>query len=177
VGFIIFYTIKHTILLSSDPFTRGYYSFSIILFLTIGLNIFYVFSKGTKNFAHFQEEVYDVKWVIPTSWGFGLVCGLLWVYPFGPMAKKTLERRKLAKEQEQAATRSSDEAIEQENKAIDPDVDEYIPEPSAKPAVVSFHDTIATDPSEENLQDVKPKSFTSKLAAATFNQGKIARLL
>ncbi|KAL3803080.1 hypothetical protein ACHAWO_010646 [Cyclotella atomus] len=170
VGFIIFYTIKHTILLSSDPFTRGYYSFSIILFLTIGLNIFYVFAKGTKNFAHFQEEVYDIKWVIPTSWGVGLVCGLLWVYPFGPMAKKTLERRKLAKEQEQAATRSSDEAVEQENEAIDPDVDEYIPEPSAKPAVVSFHDTIATDPSEENLQDVKPKSFTRKLAAATFNQ-------
>lgn len=81
VGFIIFYIIKHAILLSSEPFNRGYYSFSIILFLTIGLNVFFIFAKGTKvrmtidnvhlfaldwsksiisvsrckNFTHFQE--------------------------------------------------------------------------------------------------------------------------
>lgn len=48
VGFIIFFLVKHTILLSKDPFNRGYYSFSVILFLTIGLNVFYVFAKGTK---------------------------------------------------------------------------------------------------------------------------------
>jgi hypothetical protein len=47
-GFLIFYTIKHAILLSADPFNRGYYSFSIILFLTIGLNVFFIFAKGTK---------------------------------------------------------------------------------------------------------------------------------
>jgi phosphate/sulfate permease len=47
-GFLIFYTIKHAILLSTDPFNRGYYSFSIILFLTIGLNVFFIFAKGTK---------------------------------------------------------------------------------------------------------------------------------
>jgi sodium-dependent phosphate transporter len=170
VGFIIFYIIKRTILLSSDPFTRGYYSFSIILFLTIGLNVFYVFAKGTKNFSNFQDEVYDIKWVIPTSWGVGLVCGLLWIYPFGPMAKKTLEQRKLAKEQEQTAVSSTGDAVEQENEVIDPDDEEERPEPSAKQVVVSFHDTVVTDPSEGNLQDSKRKSFASKLAAATFNQ-------
>jgi hypothetical protein len=173
VGFIIFYIIKRTILLSSDPFTRGYYSFSIILFLTIGLNVFYVFAKGTKNFSNFRDEVYDIKWVIPTSWGVGLVCGLLWIYPFGPMAKKTLEQRKLAKEQEQTAVSSTGDAVEQENEVIDPDDEEERPEPSAKQVVVSFHDTVVTDPSEENLQDSKRKSFASKLAAATFNQGDL----
>jgi hypothetical protein len=48
VGFIIFFLIKHLILLSANPFNRGYYSFPVILFLTIGLNVFYVFAKGTK---------------------------------------------------------------------------------------------------------------------------------
>ncbi|KAL7514597.1 hypothetical protein ACHAXN_011924 [Cyclotella atomus] len=146
-GFIIFFIIKHAILLSSDPFNRGYYSFSIILFLTIGLNVFFIFNKGTKNFTNFQDEVYDIKWVIPTSWGVGLVCGLLWVWPFGPMALKTIEQRKLAKEQQLAAT--SGKTVEQEKAAdddedevIDPD-EEYVPKPAAvKPAVVSFHDNL-----------------------------------
>jgi phosphate/sulfate permease len=48
IGFVIFFLVKHIILLSADPFKRGYYSFSVILFLTIGLNVFYVFNKGTK---------------------------------------------------------------------------------------------------------------------------------
>ncbi|KAL7502038.1 hypothetical protein ACHAXN_000140, partial [Cyclotella atomus] len=114
-------------------------------------------------------------WVIPTSWGVGLVCGLLWIWPFGPMAKQTLEQRKLAREQQLAAT--SVKAVDQEKAAdnydedevIDPD-EEYVPKPATvKPAVVSFHDTTNTETSEETL-DTKPKTFSEKLAAATFNQ-------
>eukprot|EP00804_Cyclotella_cryptica_P027363 CCRYP_021162-RB/>CCRYP_021162-RB protein AED:0.30 eAED:0.30 QI:452/0.66/0.71/1/0.66/0.71/7/482/506 len=109
IGFIIFFLIKHIILLAENPFNRGYYTFSVILFLTIGLNVFFVFNKGTKNFTHFQDEVYDIKWVIPTSWGIGLVCGILWLWPFGPQAKVIIEKRRLAKEEAKAAIKQGED--------------------------------------------------------------------
>lgn len=67
IGFCFFYAIRYFILLSTNPFDRGYYAFSFILFVTIGIDVFFIFNKGTKNFEHFQKEVYDDKWVIPTS--------------------------------------------------------------------------------------------------------------
>ncbi|KAL3796407.1 hypothetical protein HJC23_004204 [Cyclotella cryptica] len=184
IGFIIFFIIKHLILLSADPFKRGYYSFSVILFLTIGLNVFYVFNKGTKNFSHFQDEVYDVKWVVPTSWGIGLACGLLWIWPFGPMAKKTLEERRLARAEIETAM---EHTVDEENvspqandnddtafdpdvdydarsQTIDPDSDNYVPQPN-KPAI-SFHMTTKeTTPAER-----KQKSIAGRIAAATVDQ-------
>lgn len=122
--------------------------------------------------------MYDIKWVIPTSWGVGLVCGLLWIWPFGPMAKQTLEKRKLAREQQQAATGVT--AVDQEkltdnddyDEVIDPD-EEYVPKPAVAKPVVSFHGTSNTEASEETPEDSKPKTFAGKLAAATFNQGEI----
>jgi sodium-dependent phosphate transporter len=70
--------------MSKNPFERGYYSFSFVLFATIGVNLFFILNKGTKNFEHFQENVYDDRWVIPTSFGVGLFVGILWIWPFGP---------------------------------------------------------------------------------------------
>eukprot|EP00804_Cyclotella_cryptica_P013544 CCRYP_021091-RA/>CCRYP_021091-RA protein AED:0.10 eAED:0.10 QI:0/0/0/1/0.83/0.85/7/0/555 len=184
IGFIIFFIIKHLILLSADPFKRGYYSFSVILFLTIGLNVFYVFNKGTKNFSHFQDEVYDVKWVVPTSWGIGLACALLWIWPFGPMAKKTLEERRLARAEIETAIEPtvdeenvSPKANDKDDTAFDPDVDygaqsqtidpdsdNYIPQPG-KPAI-SFHMTTK----ESTPAERKQKSIAGRIAAATVDQ-------
>ena len=63
-------------------------------------------SKGTKNFEHFQEEVYDVKWVVPVSFAVGAIVGLLWLWPFGPYVKKKME----AKKRSDAAAAESTEA-------------------------------------------------------------------
>eukprot|EP00804_Cyclotella_cryptica_P027365 CCRYP_021162-RC/>CCRYP_021162-RC protein AED:0.29 eAED:0.29 QI:452/1/1/1/1/0.8/5/1106/344 len=175
IGFIIFFLIKHVILLAENPFNRGYYSFSVILFLTIGLNVFFVFNKGTKNFSHFQDEVYDIKWVIPTSWGIGLVCGILWLWPFGPQAKVILEKRRLAKEEAKAAIKQGEDqekALPQANdddEVIDPDDDEYVPAPQKQP-VISFHET-----TKEPVVVEKEKSFFGRLAAATVDQGMYCR--
>ncbi|KAL7506722.1 hypothetical protein ACHAXN_004885, partial [Cyclotella atomus] len=84
VGFAIFWLIRFFILIANDPFARGYYSFSLILFCVIALDIFFVLTKGTSNYDHFQNEVYDVKWVLPTSLAIGLVAAGLWFYPVGP---------------------------------------------------------------------------------------------
>jgi hypothetical protein len=77
------------------------------------------------------------------------------------MAKQTLEKRKLAREQQQAATGVT--AVDQE----------YVPKPAVAKPVVSFHGTSNTEASEETTEDSKPKTFAEKLAAATFNQGEI----
>ena len=126
-----------------------------------------------QNFTHFQDEVYDVKWVIPTSWGIGLVFGLLWVWPFGPMAKKTIEKRMLAKEAAKAAMADREKAVLQadidEDEVIDPDDDDYVPSP-AKQSIVSFHDTTKEPVIVEKEQ--KEKSLFGRIAAATIDQGK-----
>lgn len=58
--------------------------------------MFFIMSKGTKNFEHFQEEVYDVKWVVPVSFAVGAVVGLLWLWPFGPYVKRKMEAKRAA---------------------------------------------------------------------------------
>lgn len=123
-----------------------------------------------QNFTHFQDEVYDIKWVIPTSWGIGLVCGLLWVWPFGPMAKETIEKRRLAREAAKEAAANQEKvisvAVVDEDEVFDPDDDDYVPSP-AKQSVVSFHDT-----TKEPVMVEKEKSLFGRIAAATVNQGK-----
>lgn len=62
--------------------------------ITLAIDVFFIFSKGTKNFTYFHENVYDLKWVIPTSLGIGAVVGLMWLWPIGPYAKRRLQARK-----------------------------------------------------------------------------------
>lgn len=49
LGFAVFAFARKFILLSPDPFKRGYYFFPLILFVTIGIDIFFIMSKGTKK--------------------------------------------------------------------------------------------------------------------------------
>ncbi|KAL7549545.1 hypothetical protein ACHAWF_012817 [Thalassiosira exigua] len=96
-GFLIFLFIRRGVLLGDDPFRRGYYTFPFVLFATITINLFFIFNKGTKNFTHFQENVYDTKWVVPTCVGIGAVVGLLWLWPIGPAVKRKLEAKREAR--------------------------------------------------------------------------------
>ncbi|KAL7451488.1 hypothetical protein ACHAWC_003318 [Mediolabrus comicus] len=100
-AFCIYGFIRHFILMSANPFERGYYSFSFVLFVTIGINLFFILNKGTKNFEHFQQNVYDDRWVVPTSFGAGLLFGILWIWPIGPMVKRKMEAKREAEQQQQ----------------------------------------------------------------------------
>ena len=93
--------------MSENPFERGYYSFSFVLFATIGVNLFFILNKGTKNFEHFQENVYDNRWVVPTSFGVGLLIGMLWIWPVGPWVKRRMEAKRAAAQQETDQAMSS----------------------------------------------------------------------
>mmetsp|Transcript_13414 Transcript_13414/g.20889 ORF Transcript_13414/g.20889 Transcript_13414/m.20889 type:complete len:580 (+) Transcript_13414:48-1787(+) len=99
-AFCIYGFIRHFILMSEDPFKRGYYTFPFVLFATIGVNLFFILNKGTQNFEYFQENVYDNRWVVPTSFGVGLLFGLVWLWPFGPWVKRRMEAKRAATQQE-----------------------------------------------------------------------------
>ncbi len=88
------------------------------------------------------------------------------------MAKKTLERRRMAREEATVAMQAAEKTFPQEeddDSVIDPD-EEYVAKPTkqtaSKPAVVAF----TASPVDEEVK--KPKTFGEKLAAATINQGK-----
>jgi sodium-dependent phosphate transporter len=149
-AFCIYGFIRHFILMSENSFERGYYSFSFVLFAAIGVNLvskstchvipfrlkkrnltryflcfpsqFFIFNKGTKNFENFQENVYDDRWVVPTSFGAGLLIGLLWLWPIGPIVKRKMETTHTASQREvdQAPLSSAVQAPSPKGAAIHP---------------------------------------------------------
>lgn len=116
VAFIIFALIRFFILLSANPFSRGYYTFSVILFITLAIDAFFIFNKGTKNFTYFHENIYDDKWVIPTCLGIGALVGLLWLWPIGPYAKRRLQ----AKRDEREAARATQAIVDANKQSSQP---------------------------------------------------------
>jgi len=155
------------ILLSANPFTRGYYAFSFILFVTIGIDIFFIFNKGTKNFKHFHNDVYDTKWVVPTSFGIGAFFGLLWLWPFGPLVKKKLEAKKNAGNNSEGLAATEKVPIgEEHDQDIEDGIDKAEEITAQEPAEASV------DPSsvvQEGVVGAK-KSYKEGFAEATYKQ-------
>eukprot|EP01082_Thalassiosira_pseudonana_P008335 g7631.t1 g7631 contig24:1119825-1122050(-) len=180
IGFIIFGLIRFFILLSEHPFRRGYYTFSFILFVTIGIDIFFIFNKGTKNFTHFQESVYDNRWVIPTSFGVGALIGLLWIWPVGPFVKRRMqfvrdEREAAAATNEVVNAFSSIHSIGSKGRAtMGQQYAEYDPEEGAiklalNESVKSLKLTIEEPDSSERVdatQRMENKSFKQRIDAS-----------
>jgi solute carrier family 20 (sodium-dependent phosphate transporter) len=85
LAFIFFFLVKNLVLKSANPFERAYYTFPIILVVTVFINAFYVIYKGLNNFA-FVEKI--PLWAdIPASFGVGIIVGLIWIWPWGPWVK------------------------------------------------------------------------------------------
>eukprot|EP00804_Cyclotella_cryptica_P019371 CCRYP_018958-RB/>CCRYP_018958-RB protein AED:0.07 eAED:0.07 QI:696/1/1/1/0.66/0.57/7/104/562 len=178
VGFIIFAIIRFFILLSSNPFSRGYYTFSIILFVTIAIDVFFIFNKGTQNFTHFHENVYDDKWVVPTSMGIGALIGVLWLWPLGPYAKRRLQRQREVRQAESAtqaivnANMTSMHSIGGNKEAKGEHCAEYDPEEgsikltlseSVKSLKLSIEEKAISD--NDSAGQIDNKSFKTKIHA------------
>lgn len=169
--------------MANDPFTftRGYYSFSLILFCVIALDIFFILTKGTSNFDHFQNEIYDVKWVLPTSLAVGLVAAGLWFYPVGPIAKRRLEERKMERENktnEILRNVVADSSSQDSPKNEKTDVEDQTP--GAIPTEVDTHAEISVSQCDDSTADIvptesskkmSPQNLGNKLAKATVDQG------
>lgn len=124
VGFCFFGVIKIFIHGSSNPYTRAYYLFPLILTIFIGIDLFFILYKGVSN--NYKDDL-SLSWVLPVSFGAGAVCGLIWLVIIGPIAKRRVQE-KLARDEE---ARVAKEAKDEENQASA--IDEK-PEQNAKAA-------------------------------------------
>ncbi|KAL7469741.1 hypothetical protein ACHAXS_009994 [Conticribra weissflogii] len=167
-AFCIFGLIRYFILLSANSFTRGYYSFAFILMVTIGIDMFFIFNKGTKNFTHFQEEVYDTKWVVPTSFGIGAFFGLLWLWPFGPIVKKKLDAKKMSNSEGNKSPEGMEatEKMKVENEDIEDGIDKAEEITAPKSVEVTVNPSSTTG----NGDIVEKKTFKERFAEATYKQ-------
>lgn len=66
--------------------------------------------------------MYDDRWVVPTSFGAGLLIGLLWLWPIGPIVKRKMETTHTASQREvdQAPLSSAVQAPSPKGAAIHP---------------------------------------------------------
>lgn len=101
VAAAIFGTVKYAVLRSENTFQRAYRTFPIVLTLGIGINVFYVLYKATSNFKSFQASL-ELYVILPVAFGSGAVCGLIWMFIVGPIAKRRVEAKRELREAEAA---------------------------------------------------------------------------
>lgn len=90
-----FSLVKYFVMRSNNPFERAYYTFPIVLTIGIGVDLFYIVYKGASSFK--LEEKWNIGWVIPACFGIGAFFGVLWIFAFGPCARRNVEKRTAAK--------------------------------------------------------------------------------
>jgi solute carrier family 20 (sodium-dependent phosphate transporter) len=165
-AFIFFFFVKKFIMTSPNPYTRAYYTFPLILFVFIGIDMFYILYKGMNNVI---GDSLELSWVIPSSFGIGALFGLVWILILGPIAKKRIER-KMAEREEQANAKS----VEKEQAVVDAgvDCDEEIDcdkkidmdvQPTAPEKIVKEKDIELAEPEEK-------KSLYKKFTDMTYGQ-------
>ena len=101
VAACIFASVKYAVLKSENTFQRAYRTFPIVLTLGIGINVFYVLYKATSNFKAFQDSL-ELYVILPVAFGSGAVCGLIWMFIVGPIAKRRVYAKREAREAHEA---------------------------------------------------------------------------
>ena len=101
VAAAIFATVKYAVLRSENTFQRAYNTFPIVLTLGIGINVFYVLYKATSNFKSFQASL-ELYVILPVAFGSGAICGLIWLFIVGPIAKRRVAAKRELREAEEA---------------------------------------------------------------------------
>lgn len=92
LGFLFFGFIKVFILSHENAFLRTYYLFPFILCGGLGIDIFYIVYKGFNNFTWSKNTPITIT--LPAAFGFGAICGVLWLWPVGPWAMNAIEKRR-----------------------------------------------------------------------------------
>jgi solute carrier family 20 (sodium-dependent phosphate transporter) len=174
LAFVFFFLVKNLVLKSANPFQRAYYTFPIILVVTVFINVFYVIHKGLNNFD-FVEKI-SLWHEIPASFGVGILVGIIWIVAWGPWAKARITAHfALMQNATQEVTQVKSlpdggvEQVEQDGDEVmvdDYDVNEVKKEtnwsspPAATPAIMPAI----------MAQDDAPMGLFSRLAANTFDQ-------
>ena len=142
----IFASVKYAVLKSPNPYRRAYWTFPIVLTIGIGINVFYVLYKAANNFKKFQEGL-ELYVVLPVAFGAGAVCGAIWLFIIGPIAKRRVEAKRAVRDEETAAKKTvekldsevladdMDDVPASKDEVFDVDGDDAARESPATPAV------------------------------------------
>jgi solute carrier family 20 (sodium-dependent phosphate transporter) len=189
LSFLCFGAVRKFVLESEHCFERTYYTFPIILTLTVGINAFYVIYKGMNNLAWAEDLPVYVS--LPVGLGVGFLVGMFWLVAWGPWARARIELWE-AKQEEAAAAKkvAVPKGAPQAERAYDQeiDVDTYCTKLRNGEAMDEFqvekHDaTSVVEASDDTLEPTKDdvqgepeetRGFVSRhfknLADNTFNQ-------
>lgn len=107
VAFVFFALVKYLVLGYENAYDRAYHTFPIVLIIGVGINVFYIVYKGMNNLSWTDDIV--VWHCIVVGLGMGVICALLWLYPFGPIVKRRLEKIRADEEQHRLAAEKAKE--------------------------------------------------------------------
>lgn len=90
VAFALFACVRTFILCRQEAFQRAYYTFSIVLFFGVAINVFYVLNKSTANLQNVDFKQ-NVPLTLGVALGSGGAVGLIWFFIVGPICKSRLD--------------------------------------------------------------------------------------
>lgn len=185
LAFLFFISVRMFVLRKDNPFMRAYYTFPIVLTIGIGIDLFYVLYKGFKN-TSFGEDL-RLAVVLPVSFAVGFVCGLIWIFLVGPVAKKRVEAHNAERGTEEgesedrnneeeevdldevydvanAATKDKDKSLDEEAQEEDQELSSTELEPTEQ------HDQDEDQPVEAEKQKNFFKRAATNFAKNTYDQ-------
>lgn len=173
VAAFLFGMVKYFVMKTDNPYQRAYYTFPIVLTIGLGIDIFYILYKASSNFSGFSDKL-ELYWVLPTSFGIGLFAGILWIFVFGPCAKKRVEHLKITRDEaEHEATTCDPEStpgsIAEDRKASNSREEIHDLDDSGHPMKESTDEPSSEEKSPSTIVD-NLKLLSKKFGDSTYNQ-------
>jgi len=125
LAFIMFYTLRKTVLESSNPYPRAVATYPLVMFGAVSMNVYFVVKKAGKNKIEFTRAM-----TIPIVLGSGLICALAFQFIFRKRIMAKIEREVLEQEAKDAAAvekKRADDAGENDKKVTDDNSEEEEP--------------------------------------------------
>jgi solute carrier family 20 (sodium-dependent phosphate transporter) len=90
LAYCFFYTIRSCVLQNENAFERAYYTFPIVLFFGVGIDIFFVLNKSTSNLKSADGNTFVLA-TLGIACTSGVIAALLWIFVLGPICKRRVE--------------------------------------------------------------------------------------
>jgi len=174
IGYVMFYLVRTFVLKSENPFNRSAMTYSLTIFITLTINIFFVMHKGLKRMK------LDTGLKLAVSFGASFIIALVFQFAVVGWLKKRIIR---LEQEREAAVASAEEAKAQEIAAsLEKGIECQKPDPDSDAVLEDDEQKEAKgEPSvEKPLKDVSSDANTAvdeEEATSTTNKGKIGSML
>jgi sodium-dependent phosphate transporter len=86
LAFFFFGTLRIFVMRSENAYNRAYLTFPIVIVIGLGIDLFFIITKASGNFASSNLNNQPGK-ICGISFGTAAGCAIIWVWPVGPWAK------------------------------------------------------------------------------------------